>query len=157
MPKVTVDGIELEVPQCGSGIGELRRHGVDPGFPRGLLDARPRRLVLAPPPTEGADTSSDGAPRYGETRDWPTVLRFVQARRQRMLVVGAEDLTAESVVSSERIPSWRSPVYACSAARSGKIAASGGPTFGMAGLPNPWAAAARLLEPLLRVVLKPEV
>ncbi len=40
-------------------------------------------LVLAPPPTDGAGQAVDNAPRYGDTRDWPTVLRFVQSRRQR--------------------------------------------------------------------------
>lgn len=40
-------------------------------------------LVLAPPPTDGASLRGDGSPRYTRTRDWPTVLRFVQARRQR--------------------------------------------------------------------------
>ena len=40
-------------------------------------------LVLTPPPAEGASAQDDEAPQHGEARDWPTVLRFVQARRQR--------------------------------------------------------------------------
>jgi diguanylate cyclase len=40
-------------------------------------------LVLAPPPTEGASSPNGDTPRYSDTRDWPTVLRFVQSRRQR--------------------------------------------------------------------------
>lgn len=40
-------------------------------------------LVLAPRPTDGVSQANDNAPRYCDTRDWPTVLRFVQSRRQR--------------------------------------------------------------------------
>ena len=40
-------------------------------------------LILAPPPTEDASQPNGDVPRSGETRDWATVLRFVQSRRQR--------------------------------------------------------------------------
>jgi hypothetical protein len=40
-------------------------------------------LILAPPPTDGASPRNGVPPRYSDTRDWSTVLRFVQSRRQR--------------------------------------------------------------------------
>jgi diguanylate cyclase len=40
-------------------------------------------LILAAPPSDGTSAENDDAPRYSESRDWPSVLRFILSRRQR--------------------------------------------------------------------------